>query len=138
MLCVGDGLGDGLVAVVMFCRGDSFEEDLRCWAKLGVFVDLLELDDEVDDVGVILLRTVEALRGGFFFSTSVLNTKGAGEVGASREMMDSNTSLPSMVTPKHFLAVSAICLDRSDLACTCISGSFLYKAVVERFVLPRL
>ena len=38
--------------VVLFCRDDSFEEDLRCWTKLGVFVDLVELDDEVDDVGV--------------------------------------------------------------------------------------
>ena len=37
-------------------------------------------------------------------------------------MMDSNTSLPSVLTPKRFLAFSAICLDRSDLACTCFSG----------------
>ena len=27
-------------------------EDLRCWAMLRVFVDLMELDDEVDDIGV--------------------------------------------------------------------------------------
>ena len=75
-----DGLGDGLVVVVLFCHGDSFEGDLRCWATLWVFVDLVELDDEVDDVGVTLFKTVAALRGAFFFSTSVEpNTKGAGE-----------------------------------------------------------
>ena len=85
MLCVGDGLGDGLVMVVLFYRSDSFEDDLRWWAKLGVFVDLVELDDEVDDVGVALLKIVEALREAFFFSTSVeLNTKGAGGGGWPR------------------------------------------------------
>ena len=95
-------------------------EELRCGPKLGVLVDLLE----VDGVGVIF-KTVEALRGAFFFSTSVeLNTKGAGGGGAGREMIDSNTSLPSINAPKHFFAVSAICLDRSDLTCTCFSGSF--------------
>ena len=40
-------------------------------------------------------------------------------------MMDSNTSLPAILTPKHFLAVSAICFDRSDFACTCFSGKLL-------------
>ena len=40
-------------------------------------------------------------------------------------MMGSNTSLPAILTPKHFLAVSAICFDRSDFACTCFSGKFL-------------
>ena len=119
MCCVGDGRGDGLLAVVLLCHGDSFEEDLRCGPRLGFFVDLVELDDEVDSVGVTLLKIVEALRGGFFFSDSVeLNTKGAGG-GAGRDIMDSDTSLPSMLTPKHFLAVSAICFDRSDLAYTC-------------------
>ena len=54
-----------------------------------------------------------------------LKTKGAGGGGADREMMDSNTSLPAILTPKHFLAVSAICFDRSDFACTCFSGKFL-------------
>ena len=63
-----------------------------------VFVDLVELDDEVDGVSVTLLKIVEALRGAFFFSTSVeQNTKGAGE--PSREVIDSNTSLLSMLTP---------------------------------------
>ena len=54
-----------------------------------------------------------------------LKTKGAGGGGAGREIMDSNTSLPATLTPKHFLAVSAICFDRSDFACTCFSGKFL-------------
>ena len=54
-----------------------------------------------------------------------LKTKGAGGGGAGREMMDSNTSLPAILTPKHFLAVSAICFDRSDFACTCFSGKVL-------------
>ena len=50
------------------------EEDLQCGPKLGVSVNLVELDG----VGVTF-KTVEALRGAFFFSTSMeLNTKGAG------------------------------------------------------------
>ena len=53
-------------------------------------------------------------------------------------MMDSNTSLPSILPLDIFLAVPAICLDRSDSACTCFSSRLLYKAVVERLVLPRL
>ena len=67
-------------------------------------MDLVELDG----VGMTLLKTVEALRGAFYFSTSVeLNTKGAGGGGVGREITDSNTSLPSMLTPEHFLTVSA-------------------------------
>ena len=57
-----------------------------------------------------------------------LNRKGAGGGGAGREMTDSNTSLPSILTLKHFFAVSAICLDRSDLTCTCFSGRFLAQS----------
>ena len=39
----------------------------------------------------------------FFFSTCLeLKTKGAGGGGAGHEMMDSNTSLPPILTPKHF------------------------------------
>ena len=57
-----------------------------------------------------------------------LNTKGAEGGGAGCEMIDSNTSLPSILTPKHFFAVSAICLDRSDLTCTCFSGKFLVQS----------
>ena len=116
-----------VVVTVLFCRGDggdSFEEDLQCEPKLRVLVDVVELDA----VGVTF-KTVEALRGAFFFSTSVeLNTKGAvgGEAGC--EMIDSNTSLPSILTPKHFFAVSAICLDRSDFTCTWFSGRFLVQS----------
>ena len=129
MLCVGDGRGDGLVVVVLFCRGDSFEKDLRCGLQLGVFVDLVGLDDEVDGVSVTLLKIVEALREAFFFSTSVeLNTKGARGGGAGREIMESNMSLPSILTRKHFLAVSAICFDRSDMPYTCFSGRFLVQS----------
>ena len=55
-------------------------------------------------------------------------------------MMDSNTSLPATLTPKHFLAVSAICFDRSDFACTCFSGKFLVhkcgRAICMTHLLP--
>ena len=122
---MGDGHGDCLVVTVLFCRGCGGEEDLRCGLKLEVLVNLVELDG----VGVTF-KTVEALRGAFFFLTSVeLNTKGAGGGRAGREMIDSNTSLPSILTPKHFFAVSAICLDRSDLTCICFSGRFLVQSV---------
>ena len=79
LLCVGDGCGDCLVVTLLFCHGcdgDSFEEDLRCGPKLGVLVDLVELDE----VGVTF-KTIEGLRGAIalYSSTSVeLNTKGAG------------------------------------------------------------
>ena len=73
-----------------------------------------------------LLKIVEDLRGAFFFSTSLeKNTKGAGGGGAGREIMDS--SLPSILAPEHFLVVSAICFDRSDLA-TCFSRRFLLQS----------
>ena len=79
-----------------------------------------------------LFKTVEALRGAFFFSTSVkLNTKGAGGGGVGYEMMGSNTYLPSILTPGHFWA------DRIWPALAFQSG-FLYKAVVERLTLPPL
>ena len=45
--------------------GDSFEEDLRCGPKVGVLVDLVELDG-----AGVTFKTIEALRGTFFFSTS--------------------------------------------------------------------
>ena len=94
MLCVGDGCDDGLVVDVLFCHGDSFEEDLHWEPKLGVLVGLVELDDEVDEVGVTLFKAADVLRGAFFLSTSVeLNTKGTGGGGAGRKKMDSNTSL---------------------------------------------
>ena len=67
-----------VIDVVFFCCGDIFEEDLRWEPRLGN-LDLVESDDEAN--GVALFKTVKlALRGAFFFSTSVeLKTKGAGE-----------------------------------------------------------
>ena len=92
-------------------------------------MDLVELDDVADGVGVTLLKTVEALRGAFFFSTSVeLKTKSDGGGGAGRGIIDSNKSLPSMLTPKHFFSVFVICFDRSDLVCTCFSGRLLVQS----------
>ena len=83
LLRVGDDRGGGLVNVVE--------------ARLGIFVDL----DDVANGGMALSKIVEALRGTFFFSTSVeLKAKGAG--GAGRETIDSNTSLPSILASKHF------------------------------------
>ena len=111
-----DGLfGDGLVDVL--CGGDSLEEDLR-WGPRLALVDLVEFVDGVTNCGVTLFKTVEALSSGaFFFSTSVeLKTKGAGGGGAGHEIMDSNTSFLWILTPRRFLAVSAICFERSDLA----------------------
>ena len=96
--------GDGLVDEALFCCGDSFEENLRWEPRLGVFVDLVEFDD-VANGGADLFKTAEAFRGTFFFSTGVeLKTKGAWRGGAGREMIDSNTSLPSILTPKHFFS----------------------------------
>ena len=96
-----DGLfGDGLVDVLC-CGGDSLEEDLRWGPRLGALVEFV---DGVIICGVTLFKTVEALsRCAFFFSASVeLKTKGAGGGGAGREIMDSNTSLPWILTPRHF------------------------------------
>ena len=100
-----DGLfGDGLVDDVLFCFGDSLEEDLRWGPRLGALVDLVEFDDGVTSCDVALFKTIEALsRGAFSFSTSVeLKPKGAGAGGAGHEIMDSNTSLPWILTSRHF------------------------------------
>ena len=52
-------------------------------------------DDETND-GTALFKTAEAFSGAFFFSATVeLKTKGVGGGGAGREIIDSNTSLPS-------------------------------------------
>ena len=60
-----------------------------------------------------LFKAVEAFRGVFFFSTGVeLKTKGTDGGGVGREIIHSNTSLPSTLTPEHFFAVSAIFFDR--------------------------
>ena len=108
--------GDGLVDEVLFRFGDSYEEDLHWVPRPAVFVDLVEFDDVVNG-GTALLKTVEAFNGTFFFSTSVeLKTKGAGGGVAACEVIDSYTSLGSILTPGHFLAVPAICFDKSDFA----------------------
>ena len=67
MLLVGDGRGGYLVDVVLFCRSDNFEEDLRWEPKVGVFVDLMELDDVANGAGMTLFKTVEALKEAFFY-----------------------------------------------------------------------
>ena len=95
--------------VVLFCCGDNFKEDLHWEPEAGVLVDLTELDYVANGVVVTLLKTVEALRGAFFFST-----KGAGGGEAGHEMIDSNTSLPSILTPKHFfLFLRSVFRDRT-------------------------
>ena len=69
--------GGGLVDEVLFCCGDSLEEDLHWEPRQRVFVNLVEFDnDEANDCAA-LFRIVEAFRGAFFFSASVeLKTKG--------------------------------------------------------------
>ena len=77
---------------------------MRWGPRLGALVEFV---NGVTSCGVTLFKTVEALsRGAFFFSAGMeLKTKGAGGGGAGREIMDSNTSLPWILTPRHFLAV---------------------------------
>ena len=107
--------GEGLV---LFCCGDSSEEDLRWEPRLGAFVDLVELDDGVTSCGAALFKTAEALsRGAFFFSTSAeLKTKGAGEGELAVKLSTQTRSCLGYLPLDIFLAVSAICLERSDLA----------------------
>ena len=94
--------GDGLVEEVLFCCGDSFEEDLRWEPRLRIFVDLVEFDDDMANDGAAWFKTVKAF-GTFFFSATVeLKTKGPGGGRSGHEMIDSNTSLPSIFTPRHF------------------------------------
>ena len=65
-------------------------------------MDLVEFAD-VTNGGTALFKTVEAFSGALFFSTSVeLKKKGAEAEGDGREIIDSNTSLPSILTPRHF------------------------------------
>ena len=128
--------GEGLVNEVLFCLGDSFEEDLHWKPRLGGLVDLVEFEDGVTDGGAALFKIVEAFsRGAFFFSASVeLKTKGAGGGGAGREMMDSNTSLPAILTPKHvWLFLRSVLTDRI-LPVLVFQASFWYTNVAERFV----
>ena len=59
-----DLFGNDLVDEVLFCCGDSFEEDWHWVPRLGVFVDLVEFDD-VANGGTALFKTVEAFSGTF-------------------------------------------------------------------------
>ena len=96
---------DGLVDEVLFCCcGDSFEEDLHWVPKLGAFVVLVVFEDGVTNGATALFKTVEAFsRGAFFFSTSLeLKTKGTDGGGAGHEIIDANTSLPAILTPRNF------------------------------------
>ena len=93
--------GDGLVEELLFCCGDSFQEDLPWVLRLGVFVDLVELDD-VANGGAASFKTIEAFRGTFFSISVELKTKGAEGGGAGREIIDSNTSFPLILPPGIF------------------------------------
>ena len=76
---------------------------MRWVPRLGVFVDLVEFVDDVPTDGAALFKTVEAFGGTFFLSTGVeVKTKGAEGGGADREIINSNKSLPSIFTPRHF------------------------------------
>ena len=73
-----DGLfGDGLVDV-LYCGGDSLEEDLRWGPRLGALVDLVEFEDGVTNGGVALFKIVEAFSRGAFF---LLDQRGAENKG---------------------------------------------------------
>ena len=133
--------GDGLVDDVLFCCcGDSLEEDLRWGPRLGAFVVLVVFEDDVTNGGTVLFKTVEAFsRGAFFFSTSVeLKTKGAGAGGAVREIIDSNTSLPAILTPRHFWLFPRSVLTDRILPVLVFQAGFWYTIVAERFVGPHL
>ena len=64
-----------------------------------------------------------------------LKGKGAGGgAAAGREMIDSNTSMPSTLTPKHFFFAVfwSVLTDRIQPVLAFQAGSW-YKAVAERF-----
>ena len=84
-----------------------------------------------------LLKTVEALRGAFFSANMELKTKGAGIGGAGRKIMDSETPLHLMLTPKHLLLFLRSVLTNRICPALVFQADFWYKAVVERLVLPR-
>ena len=63
--------------VVLFCCGDNFEEDLRWEPKLGVFVDLVELNDVANCVGVTLFKDRKGVERSFLF----LDKRGAENKG---------------------------------------------------------
>ena len=93
--------GEGLV---LFCCGDSLEEELRWKPRLGAFVDLVEFDDGVTSCGVALFKTIEALSGGaFFFSTSAeLKAKGAGGGELAVKLWTQTLPCLGYLPPRHF------------------------------------
>ena len=69
------------------------------------------------------------MRGAFFFSAGMeQKTKGAG-----REMMDANTSLPSILTPKHFSLFLRSGLTDRILPVLAFQASSWYTIVPKRF-----
>ena len=128
--------GEGLADEVLFCCRDSLKEDLGWEPRPGGVVDLVEFEDGVTDGGAALFMIVEAFsRGAFFFSTSVeLKTKGAEGGGARSELMDSNTSLPAILTPKHFWLFLRSVLTNRILPVLVFLACFWYTNVAERFV----
>ena len=104
------------MVLVLFCWGDSFEEDLRWGPRLGAFVDLAEFADDETNDGTALFKTAEAFSGAFFFSISVeLKNKGRRGRGSWPWNYKLKHVLAFDIDPLVFLAVSAICLERSDL-----------------------
>ena len=99
---------------------------------------LVVFEDGVTNGGTALFKTVEAFnRGAFFFSTSVeLKTKGSGGGGAGREIIDSNTSLPAILT--HFWLFPRSVLTYRILPVLVFQTGSWYTIVAERFVGPHL
>ena len=52
--------GEGLEDVVLFCCGDSLEEDLRWEPRLGFFVELVECDDDKANDSAALFNPKQA------------------------------------------------------------------------------
>ena len=50
--------GDGLVDEVLFCCGDNSEEDLRWEPRLGIFVDLVDFENDVVNAGTALFNPI--------------------------------------------------------------------------------
>ena len=74
---------------------------MRWVPRLGAFVDLVEFAD-VTNGGTALFKTVEAFCGAFFSTSVELKQRVQRGWGAVHEIIDSNMSLPSILTPRHF------------------------------------
>ena len=66
-----------------------------------------------------------------------LKTKGSGGGRAGREMMDSNRSLLAIFTPKQYLPLLSVLIDRI-LPVLVFQASFWYTIAADRFVRPHL